>query len=162
MNDSRWSISVIYAVLLAACTYFAWQQLFGAMFVIGETDRSPGLLDSALLILTALGTLGLAIAAIGAFSRMRAFGFLGLASAIAVLYMAAAFAWQEYQYIMLISRSNGPWIRQLNPLPSWEDRVKSFLPLALDLAAILVSWLWLRQIARDNTKGPQKSANPLP
>jgi hypothetical protein len=147
VNNSRWPISVIYAVLLAACAYFAWQQLFGLMFGMGESGAALGFVGAAFLIVTAFGVLGFAIAAFGVFSRVRAFGVLGLASAIAVLPVAGIFAWQEFHFVTSIAESSDPLIRSMYQHHTW-DLVKSFLPLALDLAAICLSWLWLRMVTR--------------
>ncbi len=116
MKPSRWPLSLVYALLLVGCAYFAGHQVFGIMFGIGESGESIGLLGGAFLIVTALGTVGFGIAAVGAFSKVRAFGFLGVASAVAVLPASGFLAWQE------------------------------FLPFALDLAAIALSVLWLRQL----------------
>lgn len=147
MKAARWPLSIVNALLLAGCAYFAWHELFGLMFGMGESGTSPGLLGGAFLLVTALGVVGFAVAAFGVFSRLRVFGLLGLASAIASLPAAAIFAWQEVRVILSISNSTDPWLRSWYQAHTW-DRVESFLPVALDLAAICLSALWLRQLAR--------------
>jgi len=149
VKAARWPLSIVNVLLLAGCTYFAWHELFGLMFGMGESGGSPGLLGGAFLLVTALGVVGFAIAALGTFSRVRVFGLLGLASAIASLPAAAIFAWQEVRVIVSISNSNDPWLRSWYQAHTWY-RVESFLPAVLDLAAICLSALWLRQLARTN------------
>jgi len=161
VKAARWPLSIANALLLACCAWFAWHELFGLMFGMGESETSPSLLSGALLLVTALGVVGFAIAALGAFSRVRAFGLLGLASAIAALPAAAIFAWQEIRVIISISNSTDPWLRSWYQAHTW-NRVESFLPLVLDFAAICLSVLWLRQVARANAlRSPVKGSAKL-
>ncbi|HUD55964.1 MAG TPA: hypothetical protein VMR02_12095 [Terracidiphilus sp.] len=122
MNLTRWPVTVVYAVLLLGCVGFALYQTWGAMFAMGESETAVGLVAGAFLIVTVLGAAGLVIGALGSWTRWRSYSVIALVGALGVLPMAALFCRQNRGAI-------------------------DFLAIALDLAAVSLSWLRFRQLA---------------
>ena len=123
MNLTRWPVTLVYTVLLLSCAGFALYQTWGAMFAMGESETPVGLGVGALLIVTLLGAAGLVIGALGSWSRWPIYSKIPLVGALGVLPIAALFCRQNRGAI-------------------------DFLAIALDLAAVSLSWLRFRQLSR--------------
>jgi hypothetical protein len=124
-------VSLIYAVLLIACMCLASLEVFGTLFAIGDTDSQIGFYSGSLLAVTALGAVGLLIAALGSFAMHKSFNVIALAGGLGVTPMSLRYFGQAMY--------PNSW------LSSPEDAACGVLATALVLAVIWLSWLrlWL-------------------
>jgi len=127
-------ISIIYGLLLAACACLATYQLFGMMFAMGESEES-GLLATGFLILTALGIAGLALAALGYWTKHPFFPLAAMVGLVGVLPEA----------LIYLRQSPEPTIWQWNSPLVAASGIFAFM---LDIAAGLWSWFRYRQLVR--------------
>ena len=130
-------LSLFYAVLLIACALFAGFQIFGWLFVIGETDRQPAAWEEALLICTGVGAVGLLITSFGSWMRHKSISMIALVSALLVL---PVFAQYFLGYGMSMSDVVGPL--------DWENVGVYVLPAPLDLVVAWWSWSRFRQFSK--------------
>gem|GEM_PF-5429413 len=125
MNLTRMSVNLVYTVLLISCACFARYQIFGIMFGIGDSGIAIGPIIGAFFIGTMLSALGLLIAAFGSWTRWPAFSIVALGCSLGVLPATILFCWAN--------RLLTPTIDILAP--------------ALDMTAVIWSWLRFRQFA---------------
>jgi hypothetical protein len=143
MNANQPLFRLASSLVLAATACEETFQLWGTMFALGEAGGPTSFLDSLLLLITALGILGLAIAALGALTGKKAFARVGLVSCFFVLPMAVLFSWGALHADILNSRIPPNRFMQIHTsLMQWTvDGVA--VPLAL--VSMLVCWLRIRR-----------------
>ena len=95
MNLTGKVASLVYALLLLACAFFAGYDTFWTAFGIGDGDGQIGVAAGALLISTLLGGIGLTFASLGSCTRWPTVSLIALVSALAVLPMAVLFGWGQ-------------------------------------------------------------------
>ena len=136
-------------LVLGATACLEFFQLRGMMFGMGESGGPIGLLGSALLIMTALGILGVTIAALGALTGKRAFAVVGLVSCLFVLPMAILYTWAELHADIAASRLPANAMMS-NPVThvSVLQWIVDGVAVPLDLTAIWLSWLRIRSSPR--------------
>ncbi len=145
MNVNREAMSLAFALLLGITAWLEFVQLQGAAFGIGEsfapvsgetitgTGSMAKLAAYGLLLLTALGILGLTLSALGTFMRKKFVAVFGLISSLALLPMALLYGWLGVSANIANRR-----IMSITP-ESWAISV---LPFPMVLMTI---WLWWRR-----------------
>ncbi|HKF48274.1 MAG TPA: hypothetical protein VKB38_13010 [Terracidiphilus sp.] len=141
MNPTGKIISLVYALILLGGAFSAVFDVWGFAFAIGDGGGQPGPAMSVLLIATLLGGAGLAISALGSWTRWPAVGLIAFVSALLVLPAAALFAWANGHALWWNTRT-GAWRS-----PLWEWGL-TFLPPFLGLLAIVFSWLRFRRFSK--------------
>jgi hypothetical protein len=137
MNLKGKFISLIYALTLLGCAFFAGLDAFGFAFAIGDGDGQVGLASGTLVIGTLVGGVGLVIAALGSWTRWRGISLIALVSALVVLPAAVLYGWGN-------GRAN--WINTRHGMHfGWWSWASAILPPFLDLAALGLSWLRFRR-----------------
>ena len=137
MNSTGKVASLVYALLLLACAFFAGFDTFWTAFAIGDGDGQIGIAAGALLISTLLGGVGLAIASLGSWTGSRGISLIALVSALAVLPMAVLFGWGQGRACLINSRLGFHY-------SVWEWTA-DILPPFLGLAAVVWSGVRFRR-----------------
>lgn len=149
MNVNRMSMSLVFALLLGITAWLEFVQLQGAAFGIGEsfapvsggtitgTGSMAKLAAYGLLLLTALGILGLTLSALGAFMRKKFAAVFGLISSLAVLPMALLYGW-----LGVSANIANRCIMSIAP----EQWAISALPFPMVFVTIWLSWRRSREL----------------
>jgi hypothetical protein len=138
--------SFAYALILTTCGCFAGFEVFGFAFAIGDGDGKIGLGTDSFLIGTLVGAAGLFLAVFGSWTRSRAVSLIALSSTILVLPAAGLFCWAQgraFLHNAQIGFHYGPF-----------DWASVFLPVPVDLAALLLSGFRFRQFGRSVPEPP--------
>jgi hypothetical protein len=138
MNLTGRPVSIIYGLLLASCAWLAWRQMLGWAFGMGESAGGIGFVGAALLVVTSLGILGLALAALGFLIRPPLLALIAMISIVAIL----------PETLIFLRQSGGI------PILRWDDpqfAAPGAIVFILDLVAGLFSWLRYRQLTRKST-----------
>ena len=142
--------SIATFLVLGATAYLELFQLRGMMFGMGESGGPIAFLGSALLIMTALGILGLAIASLGAFTGKKAFAMIGLASCLLVLPMAVLYTWIELHADILTTRLPADVMMSYQTthitVMQW---IVDGVAVPLVLTSTWISWLRIRSSPRE-------------
>jgi hypothetical protein len=85
MNLKGKIVSLIYALVLLGCAFFAGFDTFGFAFAIGDGGGQVSLAAGTLLIGTLAGGVGLVIAALGSWTRSQGISLVALVSVFLVL-----------------------------------------------------------------------------
>jgi hypothetical protein len=139
MNLKGTVVSLVYALMLLGCAFFAGLDTFGFAFAIGDGGGQVSLLDGTLLIGTLAGGAGLVIAALGSWMRWRGISLIALVSVLIVLPAAVLYGWQNGRASWLNSQLGmhfGLW--------EWASAI---LPPFLDLMAAGMSWIRFRRLS---------------
>jgi len=137
--------SVVYALLLAACAFFAGFAVFGFAFAIGDGGGSVGPGMAFFLIATLVGAVALGIGALSCWARNRVIRGIALAGVLLVL--PAGF---------LFTRENG-WAMWSYAQTGYHYGASAWssvlLPVPLDLVALVWSGLRLRRMGHAAGQG---------
>jgi hypothetical protein len=151
MNLEGKIISLVYAVLLIGCAFFAAFDTFAFAFAIGDGGGHVSLAAGTLLIGTLAGGVGLVIAALGSWIRRPGISLIALVSALMVLPAAVLYGWQSFRAFWINTKHGmhygcGAW-------------ASAILPPFLGLAAAGLSWARFRRVSslfksaiRDNVR----------
>jgi len=143
MNANQLLFRLASSLVLAATVCVETFQLLATMFAMGEGGGVESFWGSALLLITALGILGLAGAALGALTGKKAFARIGLASCLLVLPMAVLFSWGELHADVVNSRiATNPFMPIHISLTQW---ILDGVAMPLALASMLVCWFRIRR-----------------
>jgi hypothetical protein len=140
MNLKGKIVSLIYALVLLGCAFFARFDTFAFAFGIGEGGEPVGLAAGTLLIGTLAGGVGLVIAALGSWTRSRGISLLALVSVLVVLPAAVLYGWQDVRASWIntqLGMHYGLWV--------WTSAI---LPPFLCLVAAGLSWIRLLRLSR--------------
>jgi hypothetical protein len=146
MNPTGKVASLVYALVLLACAFFAGFDTFAFGFAIGDGGGQVGVAAGALLIGTLVGGAGLAIASLGSWTRWRAVSLIALASALVVLPAAVLYGWQSASAFWVnthLGMHYEPW--------AW---VSAILPPFLGLTAMVLSWVRFRRLTAQSREAP--------
>ena len=143
MNPTGKVASLVYALVLLGCAYFAGFDTFAFAFAIGDGDGRVSVAAGILLIGTLVGGAGLAIASLGSWTRWRPLSLIALVSALVVLPATVLYEWQSANAFWVNTRLGmhyGLW--------AW---VSAILPPFLGLTATVFSWVRFRRPSRPLT-----------
>jgi hypothetical protein len=146
MNPTGKIASLIYALVLLGCAFFAGFDTFAFAFAIGDAGGQVGVAAGTLLIGTLVGGAGLAIASLGSWTRWRALSLIALVSALVVLPAAVLYGWQSanaFWINTLLGMHYGPW--------AWASAI---LPPFLGLTAVVLSWVRFRRLTAQLPEAP--------
>jgi hypothetical protein len=137
MNPKGKLVSLIYALVLFGCAFFAGFDTFGFAFGIGDGGGQVSLATGTFLISTLAGGVGLVIAALGSWTRWQGATVIALVSVIIVLPAAVLYACQNGHAFWMNTQLGmhfGLW--------AWPSAI---LPPFLDVVAAGLSWVRLRR-----------------
>ena len=136
MNLKGKLVSLIFALVLLGCAFFAGFDTFGFAFGIGDGGGQVSLAAGTFLIGTLAGGVGLVIAALGSWTRWRGANVIALVSILIVLPAAVLYGWQgvrAYWIDTQLGMHFGLW--------AWSSAI---LPPFLGVVAGGLSWVRLR------------------
>jgi hypothetical protein len=131
--------SLIYALVLLGCAFFAGFDTLAFAFSIGDGGGQVSLATGTLLIGTLVGGVGLVIAALGSWTRWRTIGIIALVSVLVVLPAALLYGWESvhaFWFNTQLGMHYGLW--------AWSSAI---LPPFLGLAAAGLSWIRFRRLS---------------
>jgi hypothetical protein len=140
MNLKGKRASLIYALLLLGCAFFAGFDTFGFAFAIGDGGGQISVAAGTFLIGTLVGGVGLIIAALLSWTRWPGTNVIALVSVLIVLPAAVLYGWQGVR---------GNWLNtQLGMhfgLWNWSAAI---LPPFLGVVAAALSWVRLSPLCQ--------------
>jgi hypothetical protein len=139
MNLKGNIVSVIYALVLLGCAFFAGFDTFAFAFGIGDGGGQIGLVAGTLLIGTLAGGVGLVIAALGSWTRWPGISLIAMVSVLIVLPAAVLYGWQGVHAFWINTQLGmhfGLW--------AWASAI---LPPFLGLVAAGLSWIRFRRLS---------------
>ncbi len=139
MNPTGKLFSLVYALVLLGCAFFAGFDTFAFAFGIGDGGGQVSLAAATLLIGTLAGGVGLVIAALGFWTRWPSINLIALVSALIVMPAAVLYGWQDV-YAMLIDTRLGMHFG------AWRW-ISATLPPFLGLLAAGLSWVRFRKLS---------------
>lgn len=140
MNPTGKIVSLVYAVVLLECAFFAGYDDFAFGFAIGDGGGRVSIPAGVLLIGTLVGAAGLALTSLGSWTRWRTVSMTALVSAVVVFPAAVLYGWGDAHAMWMNSHhglhySYGP--------VAWTTAI---LPPFLDVAAVAFSWARFRRL----------------
>jgi hypothetical protein len=136
MNPKGKFVSLIYTLALLGCAFFAGFDTFAFAFGIGDGGGQVSLVAGTLLIGTLAGGVGLAIAALGSWTRWQGANVIALISVLIVLPAAVLYGWNGVHAFWIDTQHGmhfGLW--------AWSSAI---LPPFLGVAAAGLSWVRFR------------------
>jgi hypothetical protein len=130
--------SAVNSIVLVACSLFAGFDTFAFAFAIGDGGGQVSLTEGTFLIGTLAGSVGLVIAAVGAWTRRPGLSVVALISILIVLPAAVLYGWQSV-YAFWANTKLGLHYSLL----AWTSAI---LPPFLCLVAARISWIRFRQL----------------
>jgi hypothetical protein len=132
-------VSLVYALLLLGCAFFAGFDTFAFAFGIGDGGGQVSLAAGTLLLGTLAGGVGLVIAALGSWTRRPGISLIALVSVLIVLPAAVLYGWQSFRAFWINTQHGmhyGSW--------AWASAI---LPPFLGLVAAGLSWARFRRLS---------------
>lgn len=139
MNPEGKFVSLIYALVLLGCAFFAGFDTFAFAFAIGDGGGQVSFVTGTLLIGTLAGGIGLVIAALVSWIRSPRISLLALVSILVVLPAAMLYGWQSIHAFWRntqLGMHYGLW-----------DWASAILPPFLGLIAAGLSWIRYRKLS---------------
>ena len=151
MNLKRKLVSLIYALVLLGCAFFAGFDTFGFAFGIGDGGGQVSVAAGTFLIGTLAGGVGLIIAALLSWTRWPGTNIIALVSILIVLPAEVLYGWQGV-------RAN--WLNtQLGMHFGFWNWSSAILPPFLGVVAAGLSWGRLRSWSHAPEAGAISGAN---
>jgi hypothetical protein len=133
------AVSLVYALVLLGCAFFAGFDTLGFAFAIGDGGGQVSLAAETLLIGTLAGGVGLVIAALGSWTRRPGMSLIAFVSVLIVLPSAVLYGWQSVRAFWINTQLGmhfGLW--------AWASAI---LPPFLGLVAAGLSWVRFRRLS---------------
>jgi len=151
MNLEGKIVSLVHALLLFSCAFFAAFDTFAFAFGIGDGGGQVSLTAGTFLIGTLAGGVGLVIAALGSWIRRPGISLIALVSVLIALPAAVLYGWTSFRAFWINTKLGMHY-------DSWAW-ASAILPPFLGLAAAGLSWARFRRLSsllksstRDNVR----------